>query len=111
MEDPIDIEDLEAFIKGLKNSFDALGNSDPIKSHGFQSQLARAISMLRVKKQEKVIPQPDFIGQFSKEGLKTFLLKKLDDLKDLLEENQKYPSRKFKLVMQITQLRAKIRDL
>ena len=111
MEDPIDIEDLEAFINGLKNSFDALGNSDPTESHGFQSQIARTISMLRVKKQEKTPSEPDFVGKFTKEGLKTFLLKKLDDLKDLLDENQSYPSRKFKLVMQITQLRARIRDL
>ena len=109
-EDIIDIEDLEAFISGLKNSIDSLGTTDPKQSKGFQSQLARTISMLRLKKSEKFEPQPEYIGS-SLEDLKAVLLKKLDSLKDLLEENQSYPSRKFKLVMQITQLRARIRDL
>ena len=111
MVDPIDIEDLEAFIQGLQTSFDDLGNADPTESKGFQSQLARAISMLRMKKSEKSEQPPLFVGKFTKEDLKNFLLNKLEQLKTLLEENQAYPSKKFKLVMEITQLRAKIVQL
>ncbi|MGQ4876096.1 MAG: hypothetical protein ACP6IY_18680 [Promethearchaeia archaeon] len=108
MKDPIDIEDLEAFIEGLKVSFDSLGEADPLESKGFQSQLARAISMLRLKKQEKIKSKPEFIPQMNKDELKNFLLNKLEFLKTLLKDYELYPSRKFRLVMQITKLRERI---
>lgn len=108
MKDPVDIKDLEAFIDGLKISFDLLGEADPTESKGFQSQLARAISMLRLKKQEKMMSRPEFIRKIKKEELKNFLLNKLEFLKTSLEEYELYPSKKFKLVMQIAKLREKI---
>ena len=45
-----DIEDIEAFIKGLKDTFDSLDEKDLKNSKGLQVQLAKAISLLRQKK-------------------------------------------------------------
>ena len=33
----VDIEDLEDFIKGLKNTIDSLEGQDPIEAKGFQA--------------------------------------------------------------------------
>ncbi|TFF90794.1 MAG: hypothetical protein EU548_01165 [Promethearchaeota archaeon] len=111
MSDPVDIEDLEAFIDGLKHSFDSLGSGDPMKSKGFQSSIARAISSLRMKKAEKARSEPEILGHFTTKDLKVFLINKLEQLKSLLDEYQKYPSRKFKLVMEIAKLRERISSL
>ncbi len=113
MPDQVDIEDLEEFINGLKTSIDSLEGADPTKSHGFQAQLAKTISKLRMQKMDKLERQPDIIGHFTKEDLKKFLLKQLDNMNNLLdsEEIQSSRHRKFDLVMNITKLRAKITSL
>ena len=76
--DKVDIEDLEAFIDGLKHSFDTLEDIDPTQSKGFQAQLAKAISDLRIKRAAKIEPLPKHIGQFTKEDLKNLLIKELE---------------------------------
>ncbi len=102
-----DIEDIEAFIDGLKTSFDSLDGVN--MTQGFQMQLAKAISSLRVKKVAKIEPNPKFIGQVD---LKNFLLNKLEFLKNLLDSGGIYKSnRKFKLVMEIAKLREKLNRL
>ncbi len=102
-----DIEDIEAFIDGLKTSFDSLDMAN--MTQGFQMQLAKAISSLRVKKVAKIEPNPKFIGQVD---LKNFLLNKLEFLKNVLNSEGIYKSnRKFKLVMEIAKLREKINRL
>jgi hypothetical protein len=108
MDNPVDIRDIEAFIDGLKVSFDSLEKIETNDSKGFQAQLAKAISELRLKKVAHTEPLPKMLGHVTKDDLKAFFLKELEDLKALLENNAYKPRRKFKLVMQITQLREKI---
>ena len=67
--DKVDIEDLEAFIHGLKVSLDTLENIDATQAIGFQAQLAKAISDLRLKRQAKIEPLPEHIGHFTKKDL------------------------------------------
>jgi hypothetical protein len=113
MPDAVDIEDIEAFIDGLKTSIDSLGNTDPTKSKGFQAQLAKTISALRMKKMSKIERQPEILGHYTKDDFKKLLLKQLDKMNNLLdsEEIQSSRHRKFDLVMKITKLRARISSL
>lgn len=110
MTDHIEIKDLEAFISGLKTSLDMLDGTDPAESKGFQAQLAKAISSLRIKRAEKVEPLPKILGNVTKEDIKKYLLKELDELMTLLD-SQEYPRGKFELVKSIVDLRAEIRLL
>jgi len=104
----VEIEDLEDFINGLMTSIDSLGNADPTKSHGFQAKLAKTISALRGKISDKAEKNPQFIGQFTKQDLKSYLMKKLGKLRNILDSGE-YPSfKKFRLVKDIAQLREKI---
>jgi len=109
--DTIDIADLEAFITGLKTSFDTLGNLDPSKAKGFQAQLAKAISDLRLKRAAKIEPIPKHIGHFSEKDLKKMLLQELETLKDHLNSSDYNRRRKFELVMKITRLRDQINHM
>jgi hypothetical protein len=107
----IDIKDLESFIDGLKISMDSLDGVDPSQSKGFQAQLAKTISDLRVKRVEKFEPLPKILGKVTKEGIKNYLLKELNKLMDYLE-TQEYPrGGKFALVKKIVDLRAEINQL
>jgi len=108
--DQVDIRDLEAFIKGLKTSLDMLDGVDPAESKGFQAQLAKTISDLRVKRSEKFEPIPKILGHVTKEDIKNYLIKELDQLMNYLD-SKKYPEGKFKLVKQIVDLRAEINSL
>ncbi|MFX1480506.1 MAG: hypothetical protein ACFFCI_20610 [Promethearchaeota archaeon] len=109
--DQIDIEDLEAFIDGLITSLDTLGDVDPEKARGFQAQLAKAISDLRLKKAAKIEPLPKHIGHFTKEDLKKNLLKELETVQELLDSSPYNRRRKFDLVMKITKLREQINSI
>ena len=113
MKDSVDIEDLEAFIDGLKQSMDSLQGTDPTQSKGFQASLAKTISKLRSEKMSKIERQPELLGHYTKEDLKNYLLKKLDEMNDLLDSDEIQSSRhrKFDLVMKITKLRARISRL
>jgi hypothetical protein len=105
-EEHVDVEDIEAFIDGLKKSFDSL---DELDTHqGFQMQLAKAISSLRQKKVSKIEPLPKVIGPID---VKDYLLKKLEDLKSILESDDIKSSKKFNLVMEIAKLREKLNEL
>lgn len=107
MEDSnIDIGDIEDFINGLKTSFDSLDEKSMVQ--GFQMQLAKAISALRVKKVAKIEPLPKFIGPVD---LKNFLLSELEDLKNILDLGEYKSTRKFKLVMEIAKLREKLNSV
>lgn len=106
----VDIKDLEAFIDGLQTSLDMLDGTDISEAKGFQAQLAKTISDLRVKRVEKFKPLPKILGFVTKEDIKNYLLKELEILKDYLE-NQEYPHGKFKLVMKIVKLREEISQL
>ena len=108
-----DIEDIEAFIKGLKDTFDSLDEKDLKNSKGLQVQLAKAISLLRQKKTAKIeqIPKLDFRTTASREVLKNFLLNKLEFLKNHLDSEEIPISKRFNLVMQIAKLREKISSL
>jgi len=88
----IDISDLESFIDGLKISLDMLDGADPSQSKGFQASLAKTISALRIKRTEKFEPLPKILGNVTKEDIKKYLLKELEQLMDYLD-NQKYPSK------------------
>ena len=103
----IDIKDLESFIDGLKTSMDMLDGADPAQSKGFQAQLAKAISDLRVKRVEIFEKNPKILGFVTKEDIKNYLLKELNQLMEYLE-NQEYPRGKFALVKKIVDLRAEI---
>ncbi|HUW89526.1 MAG TPA: hypothetical protein VMV43_03320 [Candidatus Nanopelagicaceae bacterium] len=106
-DDKIDISDLESFISGLQTSLDMLDGADPSQSKGFQSQLAKTISALRIKRTEKFEPLPKILGNVTKEDIKKYLLKELEQLMDYLD-NQNYPKGKFDLVKKIVHLRAEI---
>jgi len=108
--DPVDIRDLEAFISGLKTSLDMLDGVDPSESKGFQAQLAKTISDLRVKRKEKFEPLPKILGHVTKQDIKDYLLKELDQLMRYLDI-QEYPRGKFNLVKKIVNLRAEINHL
>jgi len=109
--DQIDIEDIESFIDGLKISIDSLEGTDPTKSRGFQAQIAKAISALRIKKSSQMESNPKFIGHFTKEDLKNFLLNKLEFLNNSLDSGEFSRHRKFNLVLKIAKLRAEITSL
>lgn len=110
VEDNIDIEDIEAFIDGLKNSFDTLESADLMESQALhiQARLAKTISKLRLKKIAKIEPLPEFIGHLTPLKLKKILLDKLEELNNILEKGDYIPSKKFDLVMKIAKLRARI---
>lgn len=110
--DTIEIDDIETFIDGLKNSFDQLGNADPVKSQGFQSQLAKAISVLREKKIAIIEQIPKFSEHYTKKDLKNFLINQLEHAKTILDKEEFANNRKkFELVMKIAQLRETISNL
>ena len=106
-EDRIDISDLESFISGLQTSLDMLDGADPSQSKGFQASLAKTISTLRIKRTEKFKPLPKILGNVTKEDIKNYLLKELEQLMDYLD-NQNFPRGKFDLVKKIVHLRAEI---
>ncbi|MBD3256530.1 MAG: hypothetical protein GF383_15650 [Candidatus Lokiarchaeota archaeon] len=108
LDDSFDIDDIESFIDGLKNTFDSLDESNFDSSQGFQAKLAKAISVLRRKKLAKIEPLPKTIGQVD---IKDYLLEELTILKDHLDEENYPTSRKFDLVMKIAQLRERISNL
>jgi hypothetical protein len=109
--DKIDIEDLEAFISGLKHSFDTLEDIDPVQSKGFQAQLAKAISDLRIKRAAKIEPLPKHIGQLSKEDLKNLMLKELESLQNDLETSEYNWRKKFELVKKIVLVREQVNNM
>ena len=109
--DKVEIKDLEAFIDGLKVSIDTLENVDPSKAKGFQAQLAKAISDLRIKRAAKIEPLPEHIGHFTKEDLKNYLLKELGSLRDHLDSTDYNWRRKFDLVKKIALLRERINSM
>jgi len=106
-DDKIEISDLESFISGLQTSLDMLDGADPTQSKGFQSQLAKTISALRIKKYDKFKPLPKILGNVTKEDIKNYLLKELEQLMRYLD-TQEYPRSKFDLVKKIVHLRAEI---
>ncbi|MBD3214954.1 MAG: hypothetical protein GF311_20250 [Candidatus Lokiarchaeota archaeon] len=110
MSDQVEIEDLQAFIDGLQVSFDSLELSESTDSKGIQAQMAKAISQLREKKLDKIKPLPKLLGHVTKEDLKNYFIKQLNDLRDILETNNYNKRKKFQLVMQITQLREKVNN-
>ena len=109
--DKVDIEDLEAFIDGLKHSFDTLEDIDPTQSKGFQAQLAKAISDLRIKRAAKIEPLPKHIGQFTKEDLKNLLLKELESLQNDLDSSDYNWRKKFELVKKIALIREQVNNM
>ncbi len=117
MKDDYDIDDLEAFIQGLKDTIDSLGEENPENTQGFQLKLAKAISTLRSKKMAKITPAPRFDKQgkllirITKEDLKNFLLNELEFLTSNLDSVKIRVSRKFDLVMKIAKLRDQIKNL
>ncbi|TXT65751.1 MAG: hypothetical protein BAJALOKI3v1_70053 [Promethearchaeota archaeon] len=110
MSDQVEIEDLQAFIDGLQVSFDSLELNESTDSKGIQAQMAKAISQLREKKLDKIKPLPKLLGHVTKEDLKNYFIKQLNDLRDILETNNYNKRKKFQLVMQITQLREKVNN-
>ncbi len=109
--DKIDIEDLEAFIDGLKDSFDTLEHIDPTQAKGFQSQMAKAISDLRSKRAAIIEPLPEHIGHFTKLDYKNLLLKELESLQNHLDSADYNYRRKFELVKKIALLREQVNSM
>jgi len=111
VDDKVDIEDLEAFIDGLKTSLDSLGDIDPQQSKGFQAQLAKAISDLRSKRKAKIEPLPKRIRNLTNEDLKIFLLKELESLQHYLDNSDYNRRDKFKVVMKLTRIREQVNSM
>ncbi len=106
------VQNLELIIKDLEKSIDSLENTQiSTGAKGIQAKLARAISDLRGERINKIDSIPINTGQASRQDLKNFLLLRIEDLKDLLESSDSNHKKKFKLLMEITQLRAKISNL
>ena len=105
------VQNLELIIKDLEKSLDSLDNATSIEAKGIQAKLARAISDLRSERINRIESIPINSGQASKQDLKKFLLLRIEDLKDLLESSDSNYKKKFDLLMEITQLRAKINNL
>ncbi len=108
-----DIDDIEAFIKGLKDTFDKLDTNDFKDVQGLQSNLAKAISLLRNKKIALFEPQFDPNIPTTKEEIKNFLIKELELLKNLLDSDEfkDKSSKKFNLALKIANLRERIKNL
>ena len=103
------VQNLELIIKDLEKSIESLENKTSIE--GIQAKLARAISDLRGERISKIESIPIKSGQASKQEMKNFLLLRIEDLKDLLDSSDINFKQKFDLLMEITQLRAKISNL
>jgi hypothetical protein len=104
----IEIDDIEDFIEGLKRTFD---NLDQVKTQqGFQMQLAKAISSLRMEKVAKIESFPKSIKP---NDLKNYLLNKLEELKKILESDdiKNKTMKRFKLSLEIAKLREKLAEL
>jgi len=113
-DNPYDIDDIEAFIKGLKDTFDKLDTTADLKdAQGLQSNLAKAISLLRNKKIALFEPQFDPNAPTTKEEMKNFLIKELELLKNLLDSDEfkDKSSKKFDLALKIANLRETIKNL
>ncbi|MHA2007527.1 MAG: hypothetical protein ACXABO_07020 [Promethearchaeota archaeon] len=106
--DKVEIDDLEAFINGLKTSFDTLGDIDPTQAKGFQAQLAKAISDLRTKRAAKIEPLPKHIGPVD---LKKILLEELQTIQEQLDTFDYKPRDKFNLVKKIALIREQVNSL
>ena len=108
-----DIDDIESFIKGLKDTFDTLDESDPSDTQGLQLQLAKAISLLRHKKVHLIEQIPKFTPDVpsTKEELKNILITDLEFLTKLLDSEDVKNSRKFSLALKIAKLRERITNL
>jgi len=105
------VQNLELIIKDLEKTIDSLEDTSSAEAKGIQAKLARVISNLRGERIDKLDSIPINSGQASKEDLKSFLLLRIEDLKDLLESSDSNFKKKFDLLMEITQLRAKISNL
>ena len=108
-----DVDDIESFIKGLKDTFDTLDESDPNDTQGLQLQLAKAISLLRHKKVYLIEQTPKFTPAMpsSKEELKEILLDELEFLKKHLDSDEVKSMKKFNLALKIAKLRERISHL
>ena len=104
-------QNLEMIIKDLENSIDSLENKTSIEAKGIQAKLARSISELRGERINNIESIPINTRQASNQELKSFLLLRIEDLKDLLDSSDINFKKKFDLLMEITQLRAKISNL
>lgn len=110
----IDSENIDLIINDLKKSFDNLEHGNIEQTQGFQIQLAKTITSLRLLKVSKLEDNSLSAGRSEDENSKNFLLNQLDYFLYLLDqldgsgvETQK---KKFDLIMKIAQLREKIRN-
>jgi len=110
----IDSENIDLIIQDLKKSFDNLEHGNIEQTQGFQIQLAKTITSLRLLKVSKLEENTVSGGKSDDENSKNFLLNQLDYFLYLLDqldgsgiETQK---KKFDLIMKIAQLREKIRN-
>ena len=110
----IDSENIDLIIHDLKKSFDNLEHGNVEQTQGFQIQLAKTITSLRLLKVSKLEENTVSGGKNDDENSKNFLLNQLDYFLYLLDqldgsgvETQK---KKFDLIMKIAQLREKIRN-
>jgi len=110
----IDSENIDLIINDLKKSFDHLEHGNIEQTQGFQIQLAKTITSLRLLKVSKLEENTTSTGKSEDETSKNFLLNQLDYFLYLLDqldgsgvETQK---KKFDLIMKIAQLREKIRN-
>ena len=109
--DPIEPKDIQSFIDGLKTSFDFLGEADIMESKGFQAQIAKAISNLRMKKIARIDKQLKYSEKFTKEELKQYLIAELEELKEALDSQGISIRKRYGMVLEITKLRERISQL
>ncbi len=111
-EHEIDLVNIDLIIKDLKQSFDSLEHGNLEQTQGFQIQLAKTITSLRLLKVSKIEEKTLGSNKEEDETSKNFLINQLDYFLYLLDqldgsgiETQK---KKFDLIIKIAQLREKL---
>ena len=109
----IDSENIDLIINDLKKSFDNLEHGNIEQTQGFQIQLAKTITSLRLLKVSKIVENNFSESKNEDEDPKNFLLNQLDYFLYLLDQldgsGVETQRKKFDLIMKIAQLREKIR--
>jgi len=104
------INDLEAFINGLRISFDQLDKTELEESNGFQYRLAKVISNIRIKQREISEQDPTFNANLSKEGMKRVLSKQLEQMKKFLENGNMNRNKRSELLLKIKTLTKRLEN-
>jgi len=104
------INDLEAFINGLRVSFDQLDKAEVEESNGFQYRLSKVISNIRMKQREISEQEPSFNADLSREGMKRVLSKQLEQMKTFLQNGNMNGNKRSELLLKIKTLTERLEN-